>query len=115
MLTIRSEQMEALKQYMLSRFERKMIAELRRCFPEKSDVMQEGGLKNLIRTGYERAKLYDITSEYDIGRFLRCLVQYGPYFGLSGETRWAEKILSDCSLKGRQKMDKIAAYDVFSR
>jgi len=85
MLTIRPEQMDALRRYMTERFERRVFDHIRRTFPTESEELGEEAALELIRTGIERAANYGLDTEYD----------------------WARELLTDESLPPRERLDAV--------
>ena len=113
MLKIRPEQMEEMSEYMLRQFEDRMVIHLRSAFPDQTKEMTEPDLRAMIQAGIDRANGYDITDENDVIRFLEYLCQYGPDFGESSETSWANRFLGDENLSGTTKMDDIDDHELF--
>jgi hypothetical protein len=108
-MIIRKEQMDVLSRFMLGQFENEMIVHLRSRFQSCSQ-MKDGDLRTLVRGGVERAGQYEIVKEYDVRRYLEFMVEYGDDFD---RTEWAAQILTNQSLSGTQKMDRIDDYTLF--
>ncbi|MFW6161639.1 MAG: hypothetical protein ACODAJ_02665 [Planctomycetota bacterium] len=112
MLRIRREQMAALSEHMARQFEQRMVAHLRQRFPQQTQDLDEPALHAQVHEGIERAKGYGITQEDDVRRFLEYQALLGADFDTSRP--WAASVLSDDSLAGTEKMDRIDAYHTFA-
>ena len=110
MLTIRTEQMGALSDYMLQAFKRRLAAHLRVTFPYETAEMDDPTLEGTIDAGMQRAREYDVRSEDDIRRFLECMFRYGPHFDTDPNTAWAGDILRRTDLGGSAKMDRVCEH-----
>ena len=113
MLTIRKQQLEALRRHMRTQFEANMVSHLRFTFPTQTKPMEGEGLRDLVQHGMARADQYGITSERDIRRYLEYMVMYGADFDIAPEMPWIGKILNDASLSVPQKLDRLDDYDTF--
>ena len=105
MLTIRPEQMDALRRYMTERFERRLFDHIRRSFPAESEKLGEEAALELVRTGIARAANYGLDTEYDAARFVVLMVARSPDFDT--ETPWARELLTDESLPPRERLDAV--------
>ncbi len=111
MLQLRPEQMEAFENYMRQRFEKKMLAHLRRTFPTRLADTTDDQLRQLISEGIQHAESHDITLEDDVRRFLEAAVILGPDFHT--QAAWAAEILRDDALDATEKMNRIEAHDAY--
>lgn len=107
MLVIRRGQMEALSEYMLESFRKRLAAHLRRRLPAETAGMDDATLEVTVTAGMERARQYDVRSEDDIRRFVECLFTLGPHFDTDPEMAWAGEILTDDGLSGTVKMNRV--------
>ena len=64
MLRIRSEQIAALGEYMLRRFEVRMHPTLRADFPAETAELSDEELEAIIRDGVERAEGYGVMEAF---------------------------------------------------
>lgn len=113
MLQIRKTQMDSLSDAMLKQFEDRMVIHLRTACPEQTHEMPEPELRTTIHTGIKRAEKYDITSEFDIRRYLECVVVYGPDFDTNPKTAWAGPLLNNKQWSGTEKMNQVDEYALF--
>lgn len=107
MLHIRPEQMDALNDYMLSRFENRAYAHLVKCWPKQCAGMDENTVRASIRDSIDRAAHYGITTKRDIIRFLDVMYALSQNFDTDRRVSWAQEILNDSSLPPGQKMYRI--------
>lgn len=113
MLIIKDQQLEAWHQYMVMLYIDSMVQHLKKRYPEQTSKIGDEHFRNLIFEGIEEAKLFNITDENDVKRYLEYLIEYGQDFGKSYETRWAGQFLNREGLSGTAKMDEIDNYDLF--
>jgi hypothetical protein len=111
MLVIRKEQMEVFKKAEIEYFENRMLKHLRSVFPIQTKIINDDELLKLIQVGINNSQKYGIKMEWDIRRYLECSVLYGWDFDENQKTKWATEILSDQSIDGKIKMDKIEQFD----
>lgn len=104
MLLIRKKQMEVLSKYMVKQFENRMIDHLRSHFPEYTQNKPESFLRNVIRSGIDKASTYGVKRESDVQTFLKYTIIYGDDFDTSPKLGWVGKILTDKSLNPGEKM-----------
>lgn len=114
MLKIRKEQMETFKDDILRKFEDKMFIHLRSQFPEETKQMEEPELREMIHNGIFHARRYKVTLEPDVCRYLECMVLHGVDFDTNPQTSWAGDILRDKRMSGREKMNRIDDYEMFT-
>ena len=106
MLTIRKEQMEVFDNYMLSRFESNVLADLKRTFPAKCEEQGDEAARAAIHDGIQRAAGYGVAIEYDVERFVFLMYFLEPAFDREPRIKG---ILSDPAFDGRGKMDRVCA------
>jgi hypothetical protein len=114
MLKIRKEQMNTFKDHILHNFEDKMFMHLKSQFPDQTQQIEESQLREMIHDGIFRAQKYGVTLEPDICRYLECMVLHGVDFDTNPKTSWAGDILRDKGMSGREKMNRIDDYEMFT-
>ena len=107
MLRIRQEQMKVLSDYMLKRFEDRMVAHLRREFPVKCEAMGEEAVRDSIREGLCRAPRYGLEAEAHVARYVDLMYMLSHDFDTDAERPWAAAVLNDKSLGPRAKLQKL--------
>jgi len=112
-MIIRREQMDILSEHTLRQFLDRMVAHLKKEFPEQTENMPEDDLRDLINQSMEHAETYGVTDEVDIERYLECTFLYGRDFDANPQTSWAREILRDNDLSGFDKMNRINDYELF--
>jgi hypothetical protein len=90
-MIIRNEQMQALERAQQQRFENRMLAHVRKFFPEVCADDQRA--RSLLKRGIERARFYGFRTERDICLYLNFHFCYGPE--ADKELPWAAAILDD--------------------
>jgi hypothetical protein len=109
MLTIRKQQMEAFAAASLARFHEEMVCHLQHCFPEQCLALPDGSLKDLVKSGVEKAESYGLSSRYDVMRFLEMVVVHGFTFD---RLDWARAILANPEVFPGEKMDRLEREEI---
>ncbi len=99
MLQIRPEQMEKFQQAAQRRFEDRMVAHLKKFFPENCGGMPEKDLREFVRHGLARSKAYGITGRRDVCHYLDIMAVFGRDFDVDPRLPWAQEILGKSRLK----------------
>ena len=97
MLEIRPEQMEALDEYALRTFVRRVVGHLRAQYPEDTQGTSDEDLTALVETGIARAEAHGIVAERDVCLYVDVMVVLGPDFDKDPRYPWAGEILNDDS------------------
>jgi len=97
-LRIRREQMDALDEAAMRRFEQRAIQHLKETFPKHARFRGEEGLRNTVRSGLERARQRGLASERGLLLYLELMVMLGSGFDADPQLPWASIILSDQSM-----------------
>jgi hypothetical protein len=104
MLTIRKAQYQVFREEAYQDFARRMVAHLRKCFPQQASAMPEAELSGLVAHGRMRSESYGIILEEDVKCFLELMMRYGREFDTAQKTNWAGQILRTRRLKGSEKV-----------
>lgn len=107
MIKIRPEQFTALKSLSRASFVDRMVVHLRHVFPEDTKLASEASLRKIIDLGVDRSRLYGITYEYDVARFIDLYFILAPDYDTSEKAPWAAAILNESSLPGWQRVDQL--------
>ena len=99
MLTIRKEQLAAFGPLGEKTFEDRVIAHLKKVFPEQSESLGEPKLRETIQYGTQRAAAYRIISERDVCKYIDLMVLYGSDFDKDPNLPWAQSILQNKGIK----------------
>jgi hypothetical protein len=99
-LIIRTAQMETFVQASENRFEERMAAQLRELFPRAANKLGNSHLRDAIRYGVVRARVYGITRERDISRYIGIMFMFGPNFDRKMEFGRLSSVLRDPHLTG---------------
>ena len=92
MFKMRREQMDAFREEALREFEDWVAGHVERCLPERWAALGEGGVREVIRLGVERAAEYGIVAERDVCKFVDLMLVFGVDF--DRERGWAREILA---------------------
>jgi hypothetical protein len=93
MLLIRDEQLSALLGVRQKEYERRLAAHLRKYFSETCAELGEGGLRDAVRYGIQRAKSYGIDAERDVVKYLNLMFVFGRDFDTDPRFPWAASML----------------------
>lgn len=99
MLTIRKEQMAAFGPLGKKVFEDRMVAHLKKVFPEQAQTLGEPKLRETIQYGTQRAAAYRITSERDVCKYTDLMILYGRDFDKDPAHPWAQSILQNQAIR----------------
>jgi len=99
MLTLRKEQLAVFGPLGKKAFEDRMIAHLKKVFPEQSETLGEPQLRETIQYGTQRAAAYRITSERDVCKYIDLMVLYGRDFDKDPDLPWAQSILHNQAIR----------------
>lgn len=99
MLTIRKEQLAVFGPVGKKIFEDKVLAHLKKVFPEKYEALGEPKLRETIQYGTQRATSYRITSERDVCKYIDLMILYGRDFDKDPAHTWAQSILQNQAIR----------------
>jgi hypothetical protein len=105
MLTIRKEQLAVFGPLGKKAFEDRMLAHLKKVFPEQTEPLDEPKLRETIQNGTLRAAAYRITSERDVCKYIDLMILYGHDFDKDPNHPWAQSTLQNQAI--RNPSDKI--------
>jgi hypothetical protein len=95
MVIIRREQQKALEQFVLRNFEDEMIQHIKQFAPKHSEIIGEDGLRQVVRMGIERAKVYGLTNRGPVRFYIEMMFMLGSDFDTDPQYPWAGEILKD--------------------
>ncbi len=103
-MKIRKEQMAALERATLKAFEDELVRHLRDFDPKHTKVLSEDGLRQVIRSGMERAAKYGLTNRGPIRFYIELMFLFGSDFDTDPWIPWAGASLADPALS--DQMDR---------
>ncbi len=107
MLLIRNRQMAAIRAEIKMRYVPTVAAYLRKSLPAQVGNRSDPELLDFVAAGFKRAEAYGIDIEWDLARFLKFAVLFGPEFDVS--QNWASSALNrDCP--PTERMDRVENY-----
>lgn len=95
MLTIRKEQLEALRQYHLQKFEDEMVEHLKKTQVEHWKVMGEADGRKVIRLGIKQAGSYGFTRRGPVRFYIDLMFTFGSFFDTDPQYPWASGALAN--------------------
>ncbi len=93
MLTIRQAQIAVLSQVEVRKFEKWMLAHLKRFFPAQCAAAGDRRVQEMIPYGIERAAVYGIKAKRDVCKYIDMMTVFGSDFDTDPRLRWAGEIL----------------------
>ena len=106
-MIIRKQQNKVLAEEAKKGYEERVLAHLRRVWPDEVKADGEPATRENIRSGMETAGKYGVLSEYDVARFIDLRYVWGPEYDTDSELPWVQSVLNDPDLSGRVKMDQL--------
>lgn len=91
MFKMRREQKAAFRERVLCDYETRVLAHVDRCFPERRATLGEGGVREVIRLGVDRAAAHGITTEREVCKFIDLMLVFGIDF--DQQQAWAKEAL----------------------
>ncbi len=113
MAIIGSELMDAFRRADVKSFQLAMVQHLRLRMAAESAALSADGLMQLVEAGIRNSATYGITGEFDVRRYLECMLVYAEDFDRNPNYAWAGQILLADNIDGAAKMDRIGDYELF--
>ena len=104
---------QAFSEQQRERFQEEMLVHLRKEYAPELGGRDDAWVGELIRTGIEQARAYQIILERDVARYLELMLVFSPGFDDSKKTPWAKDILIDSRLAAEDKLDRIYEHIMF--
>jgi len=95
MMMTSAEQMRSLSKAAYMEFENRMLAHLREFFPAECDALGEDEVRDEIKYGVRRAKLYGFESEQDVCRYIDLMFAFGSNFDADPDLVELRELLDD--------------------
>ena len=103
MLVIRKEQMEELSKAVEREFENRARLQLKKSWPSQTELMDDT-LATFVKKGIADARLYGITTETQIVRYLNMMIVWGEEFN---KIDWVKNILEK-KISGLAKVHELS-------
>ncbi len=110
MLTIRSEQLQALSEAMWRQSLNRMAVYLKSRHPGVCGEWRDPECREFVQEGVAKAARYAIEREEDVRQYLEWMVLLGPDFDTNPKTEWAGQILRREDLWPWEKLEEIENY-----
>ncbi len=93
LLTVRAQQLSALEQEEVRKFERWMVGHLQKFFPQQCSAMGDSQLRDFIQYGIRRASGYGIKAKRDVCKYVDVMLALGRDFDKDPRFPWAARLL----------------------
>ena len=110
MLTIRREQLSALKTYAVVEYERRMVRHIRAHYSDRTRSMDDETMLARIRNALGEARSFKIVREADVTRYIEYHFELGPDFAIAMLPSEARKVLHDERLSAAYKMKVVGEH-----
>lgn len=94
MLIIRAQHMEVFRHVTLRAFEDQMVAHLYQFAKRHCEVIGEQNVREVIRLGMERAKMYGLTNRGPVRFYIELMFMFGIAFDTDPQLPWVQEILN---------------------
>ena len=107
MLTLREDQIKALRGAKAAEFVERAVAFARETLPQRTEELSDEELSRLAETAIEKAVGYGLRSELDYIRYLGLMLTLAIDFDEQEPWRWVRKILEDPTLLPEEKLPEV--------
>ena len=114
MLTIRQDQLAMFSRMNEPQVERRAVRHLQACIPEICEKLGDSGIREVVRWGRRRSRLYGIEREVDFFRYLNLMFMFGYEFDTDPRCPWAASALTAPGMHPRAKMDLVMDHALLS-
>ena len=106
------EQMESLSKAAYKEFENRMVAHLKEFFPDECEELGEDEVRDEIKYGVRRAKVYGFESEQDVCRYIDLMFAFGGDFDADPDLEELRQLLDedddeDAAEDATERMDRL--------
>jgi ADP-heptose:LPS heptosyltransferase len=109
MLTIPPQRLGAFSQVELRNFEEWMLVHLKNFFPAQCAAAGDQGVREMMRHGIERARVYGIESRADVCKYIDLMTVFGRDFDTHKQHRWARETLKRRGTSGAKMKSLLRA------
>lgn len=107
MLKLRAEQMEALRAVKLHAFADRLLVHAKHYFPSACRALGEDGTRAHISHAIERARVYDLSTERDLCKYLNLTFSFGRDFDTDPGHAWMGAILRERDSDPSHKLNRL--------
>lgn len=108
MLTIRDEQVRAMRGTVQRQFEDRMVTHLGEFFSDQCEALGEAGVRDAIRYGLQQAEAHGFGREKDVVRYLNLMFTFGREFDTEPACGWSAEFLNGGSPStGADRMERL--------
>lgn len=95
MLAVKPGQYDQMRDYALSQYVERTLAQFRRHFPRHVQIIGDEPMRAMIRLGVERAEKYGFVSERDATLYASLMLLFGSYFDEDPQCGWAVESIAE--------------------
>jgi hypothetical protein len=107
MLKLRKEHLDAFEAQVVNLFIGRVITHVKALWPADCAQLGDPAVKDLVRSGIQRAASLGLTSEYDMVRFIDLSFILVKDFETNPLSGWTRAILADRKLDPSSRIDKL--------
>lgn len=107
MLTLRHEQMKALRRQRQEQFLERLAAHARRFFPRQTEGLRAHDLRQVCRSALQRGSRHGLSTERDLCKFLNLVFVFGPEFDEDPALPWVRPFLDDPTTGPTLKINRL--------
>lgn len=110
MFRLRQEHRDAFRQGAMERFEDVALASLRRSRPEQVRRLAADELRTRVRKALGRAAAYDLTTEFEVVKFVETSLLLGDRFDTDPQNLPVQMLLKDKNLEPLRKAEMLVEF-----
>ena len=115
MLVIRNNQITTLEEFSLNDFENELVGHCQKFAPKHSEVIEESGVREVVRLGITRAENYGLTNRGPVRFYVEMMFMFGSDFDTDFQMPWAQGVLNNEAIADQTQRadilhDKMAEY-----
>ncbi len=95
MLVIRNDQIKTLEEFALNDFENELVEHCKKFAPKHSEVIEESGVREVVRLGIKRAENYGLTNRGPVRFYVEMMFMFGSDFDTDFQMPWAGGVLNN--------------------
>lgn len=95
MLVIRNDQMQAMDEFAVRKFETELVGHIKTFAPKHSEIIEDKGVRKVVRLGMERAKeRYGFTYRGSLRFYVEMMFMFGSDFDTDFQMPWTAEALN---------------------
>lgn len=106
-MRIRRDQIDHFSNDATGRFTDRMLAHLRKHFPDRCNILNDEQIRSTIQLGIQRSSSYGVTAERDVCKYIDMMMVFGDDFDRRLDLPWAQQILNAEARHPSAKMEAL--------